>query len=272
MAKAFIPHTQPRLMAKGLSRVFSKAWQMKSRKPSGGHQLRRWHARHRTRWMANMFAFLTTDANIEVAAVHPKAMPVILTHGGRNRGMNNGADARRSETSAPAAGRHFQDRKSQRSDHQNLPVHFSAGPAGSRHGWPRPLVIASVQRYHGQMASTKLRRASAIAAALILAGGLVVHGFVGLDMGSTSSTSMATEMPMTTDMPMSGKCDGCAGQEKGMSPAACSAFCGAVIAIPSVAVVFNTISIETLGPSAGPIVTGHADPPDPDPPRPTILS
>jgi len=123
------------------------------------------------------------------------------------------------------------------------------------------------------MAFEKLRRASAIVAALILAAGLVMHGFTGLDTGSsTSATSIATQMPMPTDMPMSGQCDGCAGQEKGMSPAACSAFCSAVLAVPSVAVVFNTISIETLGPSAGPIVTGHADPPDPYPPRPILLS
>jgi putative SOS response-associated peptidase YedK len=27
----------------------------------------------------DLFAFLTTDANTEVAAVHPKAMPVVLT-------------------------------------------------------------------------------------------------------------------------------------------------------------------------------------------------
>jgi hypothetical protein len=57
-----------------------------------------------------------------------------------------------------------------------------------------------------------------------------------------------------------------------MAPAACSAFCGAVIAVPSVAPVFNAIPIGTLVPSAGAIVTGHSDPPDPYPPRPTILS
>jgi hypothetical protein len=119
------------------------------------------------------------------------------------------------------------------------------------------------------MAFMKLRRTSAIVAALILAAGLVVHGFAGLDIGSASATSIATEMPMPTDMPMSGKCDGCAGQEKGMALMACSACCSALVAIPSVALIFNASSIETLGPSAEPIVTGHADPPDPYPPRPS---
>jgi hypothetical protein len=71
---------------------------------------------------------------------------------------------------------------------------------------------------------------------------------------------------------MSGKCDGCAGDEKGVGPAACSAFCSAAIAMPSMAVIFDTAFIDTLGPAAEPIVTGRADPPDPYPPRPTILS
>ena len=31
---------------------------------------------------ADLFGFLTTDANAEVGAVHPKAMPVILTNEG----------------------------------------------------------------------------------------------------------------------------------------------------------------------------------------------
>ena len=31
---------------------------------------------------ADLFGFLTTDANAEVGAVHPKAMPVILTEPG----------------------------------------------------------------------------------------------------------------------------------------------------------------------------------------------
>ncbi len=31
---------------------------------------------------SDLFAFLTTEANAEVGAIHPKAMPVILTEGG----------------------------------------------------------------------------------------------------------------------------------------------------------------------------------------------
>ena len=35
----------------------------------------------------DLFAFLTTEANAEVGAIHPKAMPVILTEPGRDRDL-----------------------------------------------------------------------------------------------------------------------------------------------------------------------------------------
>ena len=113
---------------------------------------------------------------------------------------------------------------------------------------------------------------SALLVALVLAVGLVTHGFAGPDMVVKSAVTAATDMPMSADMPMSGKCDGCAGDERGVAPAACAAFCSAVIAAPSVPAVFDSVAIDTLEPSIGPVVTGHADPPDPYPPRPTILS
>jgi hypothetical protein len=122
------------------------------------------------------------------------------------------------------------------------------------------------------MWSHKIRQISALLTALVLAAGLVVHGFAGPEMGFKSAIATASDMPMSSDMPTSGKCDGCAGDEKGVAPAACSAFCSAVIALPSMAVVFDTASIDTLVPVAELIVTGRADPPDPYPPRPTILS
>ena len=124
------------------------------------------------------------------------------------------------------------------------------------------------------MLCEKTRRISALLSALVLAFGLVTHGFAGPEMVVKSALTAATDMsmPMSGDTPMSGKCDGCAGDEKGVAPAACSAFCGAVIALPSMAVVFDTVLVDTLGPSTGPIVTGHADPPDPYPPRPAIVS
>jgi hypothetical protein len=122
------------------------------------------------------------------------------------------------------------------------------------------------------MLSLKIRRISALLAALFLAAGLVTHGFVGPDFAIKSAIAAASDMPMSSDMPMPGKCNGCAGDEQGVAPAACSAFCGTVFELPPLVEVFAGVPIDTLGPSAGPIVTGHADPPDPYPPRPTILS
>jgi hypothetical protein len=122
------------------------------------------------------------------------------------------------------------------------------------------------------MLSLKIRRVSALLAALVLAAGLVSHGFAGPDMAVKSAIAAASDMPMSSDMPMPGKCNGCAGDEQGVAPAACSAFCGTVLELLPLAPVFAGVLIDTLGPSAGPIVTGHADPPDPYPPRPTILS
>lgn len=122
------------------------------------------------------------------------------------------------------------------------------------------------------MSLEKIRRISAVLMALVLAVGLVTHGFGGPDMIVKSDMTAASEMPMSSDMPMQGKCDGCAGDEKGVAPAACSAFCGAVISVPLVAVVLYAVPIETLRPTAALGATGYADPPDPYPPRSTILS
>jgi hypothetical protein len=122
------------------------------------------------------------------------------------------------------------------------------------------------------MLSRRIRRISALLAALVLAAGLVAHGFAGPEMVIKSAIAAASDMPMSNDMPMPGKCNGCAGDENGVAPAACSAFCGAVIAVPSVVAIFNAVPIDILRPLAGQIEAGHADPPDPYPPRPTILN
>lgn len=126
--------------------------------------------------------------------------------------------------------------------------------------------------YCRAMLSEKMRQISALLAALVLVAGLVTHGFGGPDMIVKSAMTAASDMPMPNDIPMPGKCNGCAGDDNGVAQAACSAFCGAVIALPSAAAVLDAVPISILDLSAGVAVTGHADPPDPYPPRPTILS
>ena len=136
---------------------------------------------------------------------------------------------------------------------------------------PTALVMASANCYFVGMSSEKIGRVSTLLAVLVLAVGLVAHGLGGPDIIVKSGMTVADEMPMSGDMPMPGTCNGCAGDEKGVAPAACSAFCGAVIALPLVAAVLHAVPAETLNPTAEPGAVGHADPPDPYPPRPIIL-
>lgn len=137
---------------------------------------------------------------------------------------------------------------------------------------PTALAMASANCYSAGMSFAKIRRMSAVLMVLVLAAGLATHGLAGPDTIAKSNITAARDMPMSSDMPMQGKCDGCAGDEKGVAPAACSAFCSAVIAVPMVAVVLYGVPAEVLTPVAGPDAIGRADPPDPYPPRPSILS
>ena len=118
------------------------------------------------------------------------------------------------------------------------------------------------------MSFDKIRRLSTLLMAVVLAVGLITHGFGGPNIVAKSAMGAAHDMPM---MPMSGKCDGCAGDEKGVMPTACDAFCGAVITMP-LAVILDAVPAEILNPTAGPDAIGHTLPPDPYPPRTTILS
>lgn len=77
---------------------------------------------------------------------------------------------------------------------------------------------------------------------------------------------------MNVDMPMHGKCNGCAGNEKTMTPSACSANCITVAALPFLVVAYQAVFSEVILPTSGPIATGHITPPDPYPPRLTRMS
>lgn len=115
--------------------------------------------------------------------------------------------------------------------------------------------------------------------ALALAVGLVLHAFDGTGVFA-KSVMVASDIPMSHDMAVSkdmpgagtvpGKCNGCAGDEKGLA-AACSAFCGAM-AMPSASVTVYSVLVERLTPTTTPDLIGRSDPPDPYPPRPTVLS
>jgi hypothetical protein len=122
------------------------------------------------------------------------------------------------------------------------------------------------------MWSAKIPQISALLAALVLTLGLVTHGFASASMPLKAGVTAATDVPMSGDMPMPGKCNGCAGDEKGMVPSACSVFCSTAIASPSLPPLLDAVPIETLRPATEPNMTGRVAPPDPHPPRPTILN
>ena len=134
---------------------------------------------------------------------------------------------------------------------------------------PAALAMTFVDRYCAAMSFGKIRRISAVLMAIVLTIGLSTHGLGGPNMITNSAEALASDMPTSGDMP--GKCDGCAGDEKGLAPAVCSAFCGTVIALP-VAVVFFAVPAEILTPAGERIAVGRAEPPDPYPPRPIVLS
>src|SRR6516225_10191261 len=114
------------------------------------------------------------------------------------------------------------------------------------------------------------RRVFVIALSVALATGMAARSVQALatDVAAPAATGAATT---DTGMPMSGKCNGCAGDEKAMA-AACSALCSSAVAVLPVVVALGPISVETIGCSAAPAATGHAFPPDPYPPRPIVLS
>lgn len=87
-----------------------------------------------------------------------------------------------------------------------------------------------------------------------------------------ASTMDMTMVAMATDMPMHGKCDGCAGNEKAMTPAACGVYCSSVIALAPTGIAFDPVPVGVVAPSAGAAATGHVFPPDPYPPRPTGMN
>jgi hypothetical protein len=112
------------------------------------------------------------------------------------------------------------------------------------------------------------RRVFVIVLSVVLATGVAVRSVEAIDVAAPAATAAATT---DTGMPMSGKCSGCAGDEKAMA-AGCSALCGSAVAVLPVVVAFGPVSVETIGPAAEPAATGHAFPPDPYPPRPIVLS
>jgi hypothetical protein len=115
------------------------------------------------------------------------------------------------------------------------------------------------------MAACKVRRI----VALLLAVTLVVTGTVN----SVQAADMTVKMTaVATDMPMPGGCNGCSGDDHGLSSTSCFTLCGGVTAIlqPVPLVAAETLISSPPSPTTG--VVGLHGPPDPYPPRPISLS
>lgn len=147
----------------------------------------------------------------------------------------------------------------------------------------RLLLLARARRFHyaASMLPRRLRRVVHFALALTLAVGLATQGARAAGVGGKSDNrvhAMVADMSMAAagNMPMCNKCDACKnGSCKGdgcMSSAACSAYCSNFAALP----VFDAIMGLTISESAAnaplPFQLGWDPPPDPYPPRSTILS
>jgi hypothetical protein len=130
-----------------------------------------------------------------------------------------------------------------------------------------PLEHHASDCYFELMRSEVARRLFLIVLSVALATGLVVHSVSAMDMAAPAATAAAT---MGTGMPMSGKCNGCAGDENAMA-AGCSALCSNAVAVLPVVVALGLVSVETIGLSTALAAAGHAFPPDPYPPRPIVL-
>ena len=113
------------------------------------------------------------------------------------------------------------------------------------------------------MVRNRIRRLCAVFLALTLAVGVSTHGVHASDMG-------VKMVAAASDMPMSGKCD-CGGNDK-MSVASCSSQCAGIPAIQAPSLALGIVLVGGYADIAAPSVTGHTRPPDPYPPRPTVLS
>ncbi|RXG91099.1 hypothetical protein EAS62_25600 [Bradyrhizobium zhanjiangense] len=114
--------------------------------------------------------------------------------------------------------------------------------------------------------SEKLGRVMRLLLALTFIVGLVPHGI------RAAHADVSMVMAAATDMPMKGKCHGCGDDQKAMTAAACSAFCGSFVALPVFGPLFELSSVETARDCFSPILAGHTIPPDPYPPRPAVLN
>lgn len=115
------------------------------------------------------------------------------------------------------------------------------------------------------MLSQTIRRIAIFVLSVTLVAGI---GLRSLQAGGMDTMTVAS----TVDMPMHGKCNGCAGQEKSIAPTACFTFCSTVAVVSLRLAAYNPTPAETLAPSNVLAAVGLTAPPDPYPPKPASMS
>lgn len=131
------------------------------------------------------------------------------------------------------------------------------------------LAFHSQNRYVANMLSDVARRIAAILLALAL-----VFGPAGVGINASSMSVKMAAVAASGDMHSSGKCSDCDASNATMSGGVCSAvFCSGFIAFPPVTsrAGLDWVSADTFRYDARHLA-GRVSPPDPYPPRPTILS
>ncbi|MGH6777723.1 MAG: hypothetical protein ACRECL_06910 [Bradyrhizobium sp.] len=115
-------------------------------------------------------------------------------------------------------------------------------------------------RYPESMADGLWRIARLLLALTIMLG-LIPHDLhaAGAHAGMVTATSV--------DVPMSGKCHGCADHDRAMAPAACPACYSNFVVLPVTGMLFEPLSADHMEYSVCPTLTGYTTPPDPYPPR-----
>jgi hypothetical protein len=132
--------------------------------------------------------------------------------------------------------------------------------------------MPSAEGYLDTMTSQRIRKIAALLMAMVLAVALTTHGVLPNISLKSGMPVALTDSSMPANAPMPGKCKGCIGNEKGLAPAVCAAFCSAVIALPTAPAILFAGPAETLKPISGPDGISHVDPPELHPPRTTVLS
>jgi hypothetical protein len=77
---------------------------------------------------------------------------------------------------------------------------------------------------------------------------------------------------MSSDMHSSGKCNDCDGGKAGMPAATCSIGCSGIMAVAPETVAVVPVSATVHGQITASDIAGRNVPPEPYPPKPTILS